>query len=285
MNSSIPTMKPRKRPRPTLADLVRGRIAAFRNIVVDLRGRRASFPSSLGVFDEISERSLNRTDISDHLTTLFVESLPVRPSVIVELGVRGGESTFVFERVAGLYDAKLVSVDIEDCSRVSAYRRWSFIKSDDIAFAERFADWCRSQQIAPAIDILFIDTSHEFEHTLKELTCWFPLLSSQCKVFMHDTNMKKMFVRSDGSVGIGWDNRRGVIAALESYLGSRFNEELDFTAVVNGWLIKHRAYCCGLTILERLHEGMLTAHVRSEKNPSSTFDRPLQSLISDSLTH
>ena len=194
MDGSIETMRPRKRARWTVAGLLRGRVAALRNSLIDLRRRRAPSPSGLGLFDEIVERSLKRTDISDHLTTLFLESLPVRPSLIVELGVCGGESTFVLERVAALCDAKLVSVDIEDYSGVSSYRRWSFIKSDDIVFAETFTDWCRNQQIVPAIDILFIDTSHEFEHTLKEIMCWFPLLSDRSKVFMHDTNMKKMFV-------------------------------------------------------------------------------------------
>src|SRR4051794_24576059 len=70
------------------------------NALIDLGGRRTYSRSGLDLFDEISQRSAIRTDISDHLQMLFFESLPLRPSLIVELGVRGGESTFVLERVA-----------------------------------------------------------------------------------------------------------------------------------------------------------------------------------------
>lgn len=225
-----------------------------RNGAIDLRGKRAHHRTGLRSFDEVVERSLTRTDISDHLTTLFLESLAVRPSLIVELGVRGGESTFVLERIARLYRAKLVSVDIADCSHVSSYPDWVFVKSDDIVFAQKFPSWCREQGIAGSVDVLFIDTSHEFEHTLAEITNWFPFLSDRCKVFVHDTNMKKIYYRKDGSMGFGWPKRRGVIAALETYFDRKFDERHDFNEFVGGWLLKHHALCCGLTILERVHD-------------------------------
>jgi cephalosporin hydroxylase len=192
------------------------------------------------------------TDISDHLITLFLESLALRPSLIVELGVRGGESTFVLERVAEMFDSTLISVDIEDCSRVSAYSGWYFVKSDDIAFAKQFPEWCRERSIRPLIDVLLIDTSHEFAHTLQELRFWAPFLSCRSKLLMHDTNMKKLFSRKDGSMGFAWDNNRGVIGALEAYLGERFDEEQDFTAFAGSWMIRHFANCCGFTVLEKL---------------------------------
>jgi len=231
-------------------------LAATSCFLVDLRGRTVPPQSGLVAYDEIVKRSGKRTDISDHLATLFVESIAVRPSLIVELGVRGGESTFVLERVAQIYDSKLVSVDIEDCSGISSYWNWSFIKSDDIAFAESFPNWCGEQGISPLIDILFIDTSHEYIHTLQELTCWLRFLSGRSKVFIHDTNLKLLYRRNDGSLGVGWNNDRGVIAALEAYLSRRFNEKQDFKVFANGWLIEHYANCCGLAILERLHDNV-----------------------------
>jgi cephalosporin hydroxylase len=208
--------------------------------------------SGLKSFDEIVERSMLKTDISDHLTTLFLESLALSPSLIVELGVRGGESTFVLERVAEMFDSILISVDIEDCLRVSGYSSWYFVKDDDITFAERFPGWCRERNIRPSVDVLLIDTSHEFNHTLQELRCWVPFLSGRSKLFMHDTNMKKLFSRKDGSMGFAWDNNRGVIGALEAYLGERFDEEQDFTAFAGSWMVRHYANCCGFTVLERL---------------------------------
>ncbi|HEV2474762.1 MAG TPA: hypothetical protein VGS41_18945, partial [Chthonomonadales bacterium] len=70
---------------------------------------------------EIEERRLRDTDISDHLPALFAEALSVQPGLILELGVRGGDSTFVLERVARLCGCALLSVDIADCSDVCGW--------------------------------------------------------------------------------------------------------------------------------------------------------------------
>lgn len=235
---------------------LRGKVREYdmrwHNFLLDIgRETSAPAPSGLEVYDEIVRHAQKRSDISDHLPVLFAESLPVQPSLIVELGVRGGESTFAFERVAALCGSKLVSVDIDDCVKASKYPDWQFVKNDDIAFAGRFGEWCRQRGIIPSIDILFIDTSHEFDHTVQELVHWFPFLSDRAKVFFHDTNMKRVFLRKDGSKGIGWENDRGVIAAMEQYLGTTFDEDRDFVAFADGWMVKHHANCSGLTILER----------------------------------
>ena len=41
-----------------------------------------------------------RSDISDHLATIFSEAVAAKPRLIVELGVRGGESRYALERAA-----------------------------------------------------------------------------------------------------------------------------------------------------------------------------------------
>jgi cephalosporin hydroxylase len=195
--------------------------------------------------------SVRKTDISDHLETIFTESLDIAPRLIVELGVGDGESTFVFERVARLWEAVLVSVDIEDCRDVSTYSDRIFVRKDDIAFASSFADWCRSRQIEPVIDILFIDTSHLYDHTVAEIKSWFPFLAQRAKIFFHDTNMHDVFVRRDGSTGQGWDNERGVIRAIEGYFGRPFEEEKDFIDLQDGWVIKHYSCCNGFMVMDR----------------------------------
>ncbi len=206
------------------------------------------------------EKSLNdirtraatkKTDISDHLETLFLESLDINPKLIVELGVGDGESTFVLERVARLWGSTLVSVDIEDCRDVSSYRKRIFIRQDDISFAGNFEDWCKEKVLVPRIDILFIDTSHLYEHTVAEIRSWFPFLSVRAKVFFHDTNMKDVFIRKDGSTGKGWDNERGVIRAVEEHLNTSFDESRDFSTILNGWVIRHYTICNGFLVMER----------------------------------
>jgi cephalosporin hydroxylase len=202
--------------------------------------------------EEIKKRALVPTDISDHLVTLFVESVSMTPRLIVELGVRGGESTFVMERVAALFGSKLVSVDIEECATAGAYDKAVFVRGDDIEFARRFQAWCQKSGIDPRIDVLMVDTSHLYDHTVQEIEYWFPLLSKRAKVFFHDTNLQPLIRRRDGSLGTAWDNERGVIRALERYFDTTFNEEEDFIEFRNGWLIKHHASCSGFTVLERV---------------------------------
>ena len=208
-------------------------------------------PSGLRELDEIQSHALIRTDVSDHLVTYFVEALSARPRLIVELGVRGGESTFVFERVARLCRATLLSVDIQDCLETTSYPDAHFVKSDDIAFAGKFEAWCSDHNVKPEIDVLLIDSSHLYEHTVQEIDCWFPFLSESAKVFFHDTNLKEIFERRDGTRDFGWDNDRGVIRALEKYFNQSFDEKMNFVDYRDGWLIRHFAICNGLTLLER----------------------------------
>lgn len=231
---------------------IRKRIRTFYNFFIDLKKQGQFAPTDLKELNEITERSLKRTVINEHLVTLFIEAISIKPKLIVELGVGGGESTFVLARVAKLCGAKLVSLDIHDRSHVCAYEDWIFVQKDDLEFAQEFESWCAQKGIVPKIDILFVDTSHLFQHTLEEINSYFPFLSDNSKAFFHDTNLREIFFRKDGSMDLGWDNERGVIRALEEYFQKSFNEKEPFIAYCHDWLIKHHPYCCGLTILEKI---------------------------------
>ncbi len=229
-----------------------GRIALSR-----LRHRRVRWPqmgpAALPPLEEVRRYARDLPEaLSDHLETLFLESFLVRPRLIVELGMRRGAGTFALEKVARLTGAHLVSVDIAPAECAFAYDRWHFVQEDDVTFARRFDAWCRDHGLDPDIDVLFIDTSHRYEHTLAEIDGWFPFLSERCKVFFHDTNMGALHVRKDGRLTGGWDNARGVIRALETRFGTTFNEKLPFMDLRDGWLIRHHPYASGLTVLERL---------------------------------
>ncbi|MGQ9688894.1 MAG: class I SAM-dependent methyltransferase [Desulfobaccales bacterium] len=241
------------------------RLRSLYNFFVDLRKPKTVRMTELPALNRIKQDSLRRTALNEHLETLFVESLTLNPRLIVELGVARGESTRVFAQVAQLCGAKLVGVDIRDCSGALDWQEWLFIHRDDLEFAREFEDWCRQQGLTPRIDVLFIDTSHYFEHTLAEIRAYFPFLADHAKVFFHDTNLKSFIFRKDGSLDLGWDNHRGVIRALEVYFGRTFPEKEEFLDCVPPWLIKHYPHCSGLTVLEKL------AHIF----PLPTVDRPL----------
>lgn len=202
--------------------------------------------------ERILEWSKRRTDISDHLLTLYAEAIEMKPRVMVELGVRTGESTRVLLMAAERVRATLVSVDIDDCSTVACSPAWRFIRSDDVEFAKRWPSWAESNGLPQSIDFLFIDTSHLYEHAKAEIATWFPYLAPEAKVAFHDTNLRRWYRRRDGSLGQGWDNDRGVIRAIEDYLGTKFDETRPFAIVINGWLVRHDPICNGLTILRRI---------------------------------
>ncbi len=231
-------------------------VIAINNAAVDLFQRKKySVPTGLKEFADVVERARIKTDVNDHLVPLFLEAIALRPRLIVELGVRGGETAFVLERVAGLCKSHLVLVDIDDCPNLDSGPDTFFVHSDDIAFSGRFREWCKDYAIEPRIDILHIDTSHLYEHTVKEIENWFPFLSRGAIVFFHDTNLSAVFRRRDGSMGRGWNNDRGVIRAIEDFLDAPLNEKAGFEGITNGWLVKHDPCCNGFTTLARLDLG------------------------------
>ena len=208
-----------------------------------------------GGFQELAEirsYATTLTDIDEHLELMFMEGLLCRPSLIVELGVRGGASTFVFERVARICGSALVSADLDDCSTVSPNGSWHFFQGDDILFSRLFPQFCAQRGITPSIDLLFIDTSHYYDHTVQEIAAWFPLLSGRAKVMFHDTNLRLLSPRKDGCFAIGWDNERGVIRAIEEFLGTHINERKKSEQYTNGWLVRHWPNCNGFTILDHI---------------------------------
>jgi len=229
-----------------------GKLCKFYNLFIK-RKKKNFLKSGLQELNEIKKRSARRTEMCDHLITLFNETLQKNPKLIVELGVNTGESTFVFRKIAELTSAKLISVDIKDFSKKIDWGDSIFVQKDDIIFAKEFKDFCKKKDISSKIDILFIDTSHRYKHTVQEVESWFPLLSDNAKVFLHDTNLHRIFFRRDGSIGLGIRNmKRDVIRAIEKYFKKKFNEYSNFTDFVDGWLIKHYTHCNGFMILEKI---------------------------------
>jgi predicted O-methyltransferase YrrM len=176
---------------------------------------------------------------------------------MVELGTRGGESTRALLAAASINQSTLLSVDIEDCrqDRLPFAEHWQFIQADDVVFGrERFADWGRQHGMPEKAKLIFIDTSHEYEHTKQEIAAWAPHLADRGILLFHDTNMGNgKFARMDGSISLGWDNQRGVIRAIEEFLGRQYDENSFFTDIASGYLVQHYPHCNGLTVLKRLN--------------------------------
>lgn len=201
---------------------------------------------------------IKENDISDHLSELFFDVVNAQPKLIVELGTRGGESTRVLLSAADVLDARVLSIDIVECSRIDLpagqAARWTFVQADDVAFGiEKFTGWCKQQDLPPVADVIFLDTSHLYDHTVAELDAWLPHLKVGAPLILHDTNMRPwMYRRLNNGLGVGAYNDRGVIRALEKLLGRQYDENTTFSDLTERFLIKHHSHSNGYTVLKKL---------------------------------
>jgi hypothetical protein len=58
--------------------------------------------------------------------------------------------------------------------------------------------------------------------------------------------------RRDGCFQLSWDNQRGVIRAIEDYLGVSIDESKPFSDQIGDWMVRHWPNCNGLTIMDRI---------------------------------
>lgn len=126
------------------------------------------------------------TDIHEHLTTLYTHVVNLKAKMVLELGVCQGESTVAFLEGVHATEGRLISVDPLDYKETRAMiqdyglgDRWTYIVADDLEFAKTWKE-------GPA-DIIFVDTSHQYEQTKKELEAFIPLLRSGGLMLFHDT--------------------------------------------------------------------------------------------------
>jgi predicted O-methyltransferase YrrM len=124
------------------------------------------------------------SDIGLHLPYLHQRAKTAK--VALELGVRNGCSTAAL--LAGLDDSDghLWSVDMfgpEAPANEWAEPRWTFILGDDMN-AEIIG------QTPGELDLLFIDTSHCYSHTLSELQTYGPKVKVGGVILLHDTELE-----------------------------------------------------------------------------------------------
>ena len=93
---------------------------------------------------------------------------------------------------------------------------WTFIHGDDM-------DPQVQDLLPPEVDILFIDTSHEYEHTLRELESYVPRVVAGGTVLLHDTRF--LF----GCPGDKWDGTIPPVGqAIEDYCAATGRKWTEF---------------------------------------------------------
>jgi hypothetical protein len=164
------------------------------------------------------------TDIVAHLPELHEHACRPESPVIIELGVRDGQSSSAFLAALELKGAgHLCSVDLVEPKVPVHWRRlvcWHIRIGHDLD--PGVLDWAPRE-----CDVLFIDTSHEYEHTLAELRAYVPRVRPGGVVLCHDTELMQPLPERIGyrpqptypvfnalqtycaESGLDWENRSG----------------------------------------------------------------------------
>lgn len=139
------------------------------------------------LYDGYLDRLSRWSDIQEYLPFLFDQAC-TRPRIL-ELGSRKGNSTLAFLAAAGISGGHVWSGDITDVTKdpqgMGPWRnakRWTFVCGSDMD--PEVQTWFPDE-----VDLLFLDTSHEYGHTLAELHAYMPRLAPGGIALFHDTHL------------------------------------------------------------------------------------------------
>jgi predicted O-methyltransferase YrrM len=143
----------------------------------------------MGLREEYLTRCATTSDINEHLPTLFGYVVDCeRPDpVVLELGTRSGNSTAAFLYALQIrQDGILHSVDLDTPGVPDLWFAdttfWRFHLGSDIAGPVM-------GRLPQQVDVLFVDTSHTYEHTMIELTAYMPRVRPGGVALFHDTQI------------------------------------------------------------------------------------------------
>lgn len=178
------------------------------------------------------EHAAKPTDIHQHLVTLHGLVTSIAAKTVIELGVNLGESTVALLEAVHVTEGTLISVDIQLLPNVvpmlteyGLISRWNFNLSDDLEYAKTWP-------AGKLADLIFIDTSHTFDHTTKEIAAYEPILRPGGIMVFHDTV----------------SFYAGVQKPINNFLtakGCRYEQK------PNGWQYENKTNCNGLGILRK----------------------------------
>ncbi len=129
---------------------------------------------------EYAQRASQWSDVQYCMPWMLDTATGYDQPAILELGVRSGNSTSAFLAAAEASGGHVWSMDTEPPEVPPHWADsglWTFVQGDDLK-----ADWAGHE-----FDVIFIDTSHRYDHTLAELRKYVPLAARGGSVLLHDT--------------------------------------------------------------------------------------------------
>ena len=151
---------------------------------------------------------------------------------ILEFGVQNGFSTIKFLELCNKNGGYLYSVDVNDCSKVSKDKRWTFIKSRDDNF-----DYVQNK-IPNKFDIIYLDSLHEAEHVEKIFYEYYPMLNVNGYFIIDDISHLPYLQNKDrNNFYCEINNKETFEKILEIYNTNEKLFDLNFTFVSSGLAI------------------------------------------------
>ena len=173
----------------------------------------------MGIAEDYQARLAAWSDIQGHLEFLHAEVCARPGATVIELGVRSGNSTSALLAACDATGGLLHSCDIaapDVPPEWHLHPAWQFTRGDD-------TDPAVAAVLPAECDVLFIDTSHDYDHTLDELALYVPRLRPGGVACLHDTEWAWPSEELDGphgtvaaaltefcaGHGLAWENRHG----------------------------------------------------------------------------
>lgn len=128
------------------------------------------------------------SDIRDHLPRFVDLVVALDAKRVCELGVRGGVSTVAWLEGLRRTDGHLWGVDIEPAP--FTHERMTFIRGDD-------CDPETVIQVPWDLDVVFVDSSHLYAHTRREIELWLPRLAEGGAMVFHDVDIERFVHHPD----------------------------------------------------------------------------------------
>jgi cephalosporin hydroxylase len=169
--------------------------------------------------DAYLDRLLSWSDIQEYMPFLHDTAKSYDKVRVLELGTRKGNSTSAFLAAAEAVSGHVWSGDIDNAaSSLGEFLSWTFIPGDDM-------DPAVQAQFPGEVDVFFLDTSHEYEHTLAELRAYMPRIIPGGIALFHDTNLlgwggnpprkdypevRQALDAYCAETGLSWENRPGI---------------------------------------------------------------------------
>lgn len=142
----------------------------------------SAFPSPL-TLEVMQDREANA--ISHHLPTLFFLVVEFGLKNIVELGTHTGNSAITLLEAAQHVGGRVLSIDVQPClvakdrvQKANLSHLWTFIQANDLQL--------EADRIFQSIDLLFIDTDHQYHTTIQELRKYGCQVRNGSWIVLHD---------------------------------------------------------------------------------------------------